>query len=249
MNEDNISGKLGVTLPKRRLGAVAVSALGFGTMNVAHAYGPPIERSAALRIIRHAYDRGIRFFDTAEVYEGSEELTGEALASVRNDIVLCTKFGFDVTDDGQVRGLSSRPEHITRVCEKSLRRLRTDRIDIFYQHRVDPQVPIEDVAGTVKELIETGKVKHFGLSGAGAATIRRAHAVHPVTAVENHYAFWSRQPEVEVLPTCAELGIGFVPWSPLGMGFLAGGVHSGECEGVVRDGSVLCSPRGGLRIH
>ena len=211
-------------LPRRMLGSLEVTGLGFGTMNVTHAYGPPIERSAALKVIRHAYDKGVRFFDTAEVYEGSEELTGEALASVRNDVVLCTKFGFDVADDGKVNGLNSRPEHIKRVCDKLLRRLRTDRIDLFYQHRIDPQVPIEDVAGAVKDLIQAGKVLHFGLSSAGAATIRRAHAVQPLTAVENHYAFWSRQPEREVLAVCEELGIGFVPWSPLGMGYLTGTV-------------------------
>jgi aryl-alcohol dehydrogenase-like predicted oxidoreductase len=211
-------------LPRRKLGNLEVTGLGFGTMNVTHAYGPPIARTAALKVIRRAYDRGVRFFDTAEVYEGSEELTGEALASVRNDVVLCTKFGFDVTDDGKVLGLNSRPEHIKRVCDKLLRRLRTDRIDLLYQHRIDPQVPIEDVAGAVKDLIQAGKVLHFGLSSAGAATIRRAHAVQPLTAVENHYAFWSRQPEREVLPLCEELGIGFVPWSPLGMGYLTGTV-------------------------
>ena len=211
-------------LPVRKLGSLEVTALGFGTMNVTHAYGPPIERAGALKVIRHAYDHGVRFFDTAEVYEGSEELTGEALASVRNDVVLCTKFGFDVGDDGTVHGLNSRPEHIKRVCDKLLRRLRTDRIDLLYQHRIDPKVPIEDVAGAVKNLIQAGKVLHFGLSSVGMATIRRAHAVQPLTAVENHYAFWSRQPEREVLAVCDELGIGFVPWSPLGMGYLTGTV-------------------------
>jgi aryl-alcohol dehydrogenase-like predicted oxidoreductase len=225
-------------LPRRKLGSLEVTAIGFGSMNVVHAYGPPIDRAAALKVIRHAYDRGVRFFDTAEVYEGSEELTGEALGSVRNDIVLCTKFGFDVADNGEVRGLNSRPDHIKRVCDKLLRRLRTDRIDLFYQHRVDPQVPIEDVAGAVKELIQAGKVMHLGLSGAGAATIRRAHAVQPVTAVENHYAFWSRQPEREVLQACEELGIGFVPWSPLGMGYLTGTVAAETTflEGDLRAG-------------
>jgi len=165
-----------------------------------------------------------RFFDTAEVYGGSEELTGEALASVRNDVVICSKFGFNVADDGSVHELNSRPEHIKQACDKMLQRLRTDRIDLLYQHRIDPQVPIEDVAGAVKDLIQAGKVLHFGLSGSGAATIRRAHAVQPVTAVENHYAFWSRQPEREVLQVCEELDIGFVPWSPLGMGYLTGAV-------------------------
>ncbi len=211
-------------LARRKLGSLEVTALGFGTMNVTHAYGPPIERAAALKVIRHAYDRGVRFFDTAEVYGGSEELTGEALKTVRNDVVICSKFGFNVADDGSVHGLNSRPEHIKRVCDKMLQRLGTDRIDLLYQHRIDPQVPIEDVAGAVKDLIQAGKVLHFGLSGSGAATVRRAHAVQPVTAVENHYAFWSRQPEREVLQVCEELGIGFVPWSPLGMGYLTGSV-------------------------
>ena len=214
----------GSDLPWRKLGSLEVTALGFGTMNVTHAYGPPIERAAALKVIRHAYDRGVRFFDTAEVYGGSEELTGEALRSVRNDVVICSKFGFNVADDGSVHGLNSRPEHVKRVCDRMLRRLGTDRIDLLYQHRIDPQVPIEDVAGAVRDLIQAGKVLHFGLSGSGAATIRRAHAVQPVTAVENHYAFWSRQPEREVLQVCEDLGIGFVPWSPLGMGYLTGTV-------------------------
>lgn len=213
-------------MQKRKLGSLEVTALGFGTMNVAHAYGPPIERSAALKLIRRAYERGVRLFDTAEVYGTSDELTGEALAPVRNEVLLCTKFGFDVTDQGEVRGLNSRPEHVRQVCEKLLRRLRTDRIDLFYQHRIDPTVPIEDVAGAVKDLIGAGKVRFFGLSGAGAATIRRAHAVHPVTAVENQYSFWTREPELEVLPACEELGIGFVAWSPLGMGYLTGTVSA-----------------------
>lgn len=214
-------------MERRTLGdSLEVTTLGMGTMNVVHAYGPPIERRAALKLIRHAYDRGIRFFDTAEVYGPftSEELTGEALASVRDDVVLCTKFGFEVAPDGEVRGLNSRPEHIKEDCEQSLRRLRTDRIDLFYQHRIDPNVPIEEVAGAVRDLIQDGKVKHFGLSGAGGATIRRAHAVQPVTAVQNQYSFWTREPEQEVLHVCEELGIGFVPWSPLGMGYLTGTV-------------------------
>lgn len=210
----------------RRLGDLEVSALGMGVMNVVHAYGPPIDRDAAVRLVRHAVDRGVRFFDTAEVYGpfSGEEIAGEALAPVRDDVVICTKFGFDISPDGKVNGLSSRPEHIRQVVDASLGRLRTDRIDLLYQHRIDPTVPIEDVAGTVKELIDQGKVRHLGLSGAGAATIRRAHAVQPVAAVENQYSFLEREQEAEVLPVCEELGIGFVPYAPLGMGYLTGTV-------------------------
>lgn len=209
---------------RRRLGTLEVSTLGFGCMNVAWAYGPPISKQDAIKIIRAAYDSSVTFFDTAEVYGPfvSEEYVGEALQPVRDKVVIATKFGFKVTPSGERQGLSSRPEDIIRVCEQSLKRLRTDRIDLFYQHRVDPQVPIEDVAGTVKELIRQGKVKHFGLSEAGAATIRRAHAEQTITAVQNEYSFWTRDPEHEVLPMCEELGIGFVPWSPLGMGYLTG---------------------------
>ena len=183
----------------RRLGDLEVSALGMGVMNVVHAYGPPIDRDAAVRLVRHAVDRGVRFFDTAEVYGpfSGEEIAGEALAPVRDDVVICTKFGFDISPDGKVNGLSSRPEHIRQVVDASLGRLRTDRIDLLYQHRIDPTVPIEDVAGTVKELIDQGKVRHLGLSGAGAATIRRAHAVQPVAAVENQYSFLEREQEAE----------------------------------------------------
>jgi aryl-alcohol dehydrogenase-like predicted oxidoreductase len=193
-------------------------------MNVAWAYGPPIDRQDAIRLIRAAYERGVTFFDTAEIYGPflSEELVGEALAPVRDQVVIASKFGFDVTPAGERRGLNSRPEHIKQVTEASLRRLKTDRIDLWYQHRVDPNVPIEDVAGAVKDLIREGKVRHFGLSEAGGATIRRAHAVQPVTAVQNEYSVWTRDPEHEVLPTCEELGIGFVPWSPLGQGYLTG---------------------------
>jgi aryl-alcohol dehydrogenase-like predicted oxidoreductase len=211
---------------RRRLGSLEVSTLGFGCMNVAWAYGPPIDKKDAIRLIRAAYDRGVTFFDTAEVYGPflSEELVGEALAPVRERVIIATKFGFDVLPTGERRGLSSRPEHIRQVTDASLKRLRTDRIDLYYQHRVDPDVPIEDVAGAVKDLIQQGKVRHFGLSEAGGATIRRAHAVHPVTAVQNEYSVWTRDPELEVLPTCEELGIGFVPWSPLGMGYLTGKV-------------------------
>lgn len=221
-----------VQLPVRKLGSLEVSAMGFGAMNFVHAYGTPIaDRNVALKTIRHAYDRGIRLFDTAEVYGPftSEELVGEALNDVRKEVAISTKFGFEITPEGKSIGRNSRPEYIKQVCEQSLRRLRTDYIDIYYQHRIDPNVPIEDVAGAVKDLIQEGKVKHFGLSGAGAATIRRANAVQQVTAVQNHYAFWSRQPEVEVLGVCEELGIGFVPWSPLGMGYLTGTV-SAETE-------------------
>ena len=215
-------------LPRRKLGSLEVTGIGIGVMNVVHAYGPPIEREAALKLIRHAYERGVRFFDTAEIYGPfkAEELTADALGSVRDHVVICSKFGFDITPEGEVRGLNSRPEHIKLVSDQMLKRLRTDRIDLLYQHRIDPNVPIEEVAGTVKELIGAGKVKHFGLSGAGAATIRRAHAVQPVTAVENQYSFWTREPEQEVLQVCEELGIGFVPWSPLGMGYLTGSVSA-----------------------
>jgi aryl-alcohol dehydrogenase-like predicted oxidoreductase len=216
-------------MQKRKLGQsnLKVSALGLGCMNVAWAYGPPIDRNDAVRLIRDAYERGVTFFDTAEVYGPflSEEIVGEALAPVRDRVVIATKFGFEVDPaTKERRGLNSRPDYIKRVAEGCLKRLRTDRIDLFYQHRVDPNVPIEDVAGAVKELIAEGKVRHFGLSEAGGATIRRAHAVQPVTAVQNEYSVWTRDPEREVLPTCEELGIGFVPWSPLGMGYLTGKV-------------------------
>jgi aryl-alcohol dehydrogenase-like predicted oxidoreductase len=213
-----------VSLPRRKLGTLEVSALGFGCMNVAGMYNPPIDRQEAIRVIRAAYDRGVTFFDTAEVYGPilGEEMVGEALTPFRDKVVIATKFGFDITPEGQVRGVSSRPEHIKRTTEGSLRRLKTDHIDLHYQHRVDPTVPIEDVAGAVQELIREGKVRHFGLSAAGGATIRRAHKVQPVTAVQNEYSVWTRDPEMEALPTCEELGIGFVPWSPLGMGYLTG---------------------------
>jgi aryl-alcohol dehydrogenase-like predicted oxidoreductase len=213
-------------LPRRRLGSLEVPALGLGCMNFAWAYGPPTDRQQAIRVIRAAYERGVTFFDTAEVYGPfvSEEIVGEAVAPFRDEVVLATKFGFHVTPGGERRGLDSSPERIRLVTEASLRRLRTDRIDLLYQHRVDPKVPIEDVAGTVRELIREGKVRHLGLSEAGGATIRRAHAVQPVTAVQNEYSFWTRDPEHEVLPTCEELGIGFVPWSPLGMGYLTGAI-------------------------
>ena len=210
----------------RRLGSLEVSALGMGCQNFAGMYGPPPDRQEAVRIIRAAYDRGVTFFDIAEVYGPflGEEIVGEALAPMRDQVIIATKFGFDITPEGQVRGVNSRPDHIKRVTEDSLRRLKTDYIDLQYQHRVDPTVPIEEVAGAVQELIREGKVRHFGLSAAGGATIRRAHRVQPVTAVQNEYSIWTRDPELEALPTCEELGIGFVPWSPLGMGYLTGTV-------------------------
>ena len=211
-------------LATRKLGSLEVSAIGMGCMNLAWGAGPPMDRNEAIRLIRAAYNRGITFFDSAEAYGPftSEEIVGEALASVRDKVVIATKFGFNILPSGKLDGVDSRPERIRRVTEASLKRLKTDRIDLLYQHRVDPKIPIEDVAGTVKELIQEGKVKHFGLSEAGGATIRRAHAVQPVTALQNEYSFWSRDPEMEVIPTCEELGIGLVPWGPLGKGFLTG---------------------------
>jgi aryl-alcohol dehydrogenase-like predicted oxidoreductase len=213
-------------VPRRRLGSLEVSAVGLGCMNVAWGSGPPIDREDAIELIRAAYDRGVTFFDTAEVYGPytSEEIVGEALAPVREHVVIATKFGFDIAQSGAIRGMNSRPGNIRRVTEDSLRRLQTDYIDLLYQHRVDPEVPIEDVAGTVADLIEEGKVRHFGLSEAGGATIRRAHAVQPVTAVQNEYSVWTRDPELEAIPTCEELGIGLVPWGPLGKGYLTGTV-------------------------
>jgi aryl-alcohol dehydrogenase-like predicted oxidoreductase len=212
----------------RKLGSLEVSALGFGCMNVAGMYNHPIDRQEAIRLIRAAHDRGVTLFDTAEVYGPflSEELVGEALAPVRSQVVIATKFGFNVDlKTGEVRpGFNSRPEHIKRATEGSLRRLKTDYIDLHYQHRVDPNVPIEDVAGAVQELIREGKVRHFGLSGAGGATIRRAHKVQQVTAVQNEYSIWTLDPELEVLQACEELGIGLVAWSPQGMGYLTGTV-------------------------
>jgi aryl-alcohol dehydrogenase-like predicted oxidoreductase len=203
-------------MEKRKLGksGLEVSALGLGCMNFAWAYGPPTDRQHAINVIRAAYERGVTFFDTAEVYGPfvSEEIVGEALAPIRDHVVIATKFGFEVDPNTkQRRGLNSRPEYIKRVAEMCLKRLKTDTIDLFYQHRVDPNVPIEDVAGAVKDLIKEGKVRHFGLSEAGGATIRRAHVVHSVTAVQNEYSVWTRDPEHEVLPICEELGIGFVP--------------------------------------
>jgi len=199
-----------------------VSAIGFGCMGLSFAYGAPTEKAAAVSLIRAAVDRGVTFFDTAESYGpfANEELVGEALAPVRDRVVIATKFGFKGGKPAD--GLDSRPENIRGMVEASLKRLRTDRIDLLYQHRVDPEVPIEDVAGAVKELIRQGKVKHFGMSEAGVGTIRRAHAVQPVTALQSEYSLWWREPEREVLPALEELGIGFVPFSPLGRGFLTG---------------------------
>ena len=201
-----------------------VSAIGLGCMGLSYGYGPAAERQAAIGLIRRAVELGVTFFDTAEAYGPftNEELLGEALAPCRDRVVIATKFGFAGGD--VQRGMDSRPENIRAVAEAALRRLRTDRIDLFYQHRVDPNVPIEEVAGAVKELIREGKVKHFGLSEAGVQTIRRAHAVQPVAAVQSEYSMWWRQPEQEVLPACEELGIGFVPFSPLGKGFLTGAI-------------------------
>jgi aryl-alcohol dehydrogenase-like predicted oxidoreductase len=211
----------------RTLGqGLRVSAIGLGAMGMSQSYGPnPGDRRAMIGVLRDAIEQGITFFDTAEVYGPyvNEELVGEALEPLRDQVVIATKFGWRI-EDGRSVALDSRPEQIKRVADASLGRLRTDRIDLFYQHRVDPGVPIEDVAGAVGELVQAGKVAHFGLSEAAAATIRRAHAVYPVTAVQSEYSLWTRDPEPEVLPACAELGIGFVPFSPLGKGFLTGTV-------------------------
>jgi len=202
---------------------LTVSALGFGCMGISQSYGRPLSREDGIAIIRTAVDAGVTFFDTAEVYGPytNEDLVGEALEPVRDQVAIATKFGFNIKD-GRMAGLNSRPAHIRAVATASLKRLRTDRIDLFYQHRVDPDVPIEDVAGAVKELIGEGKVRHFGMSEAAARTIRRAHAVQRVTALQSEYSLWWREPEQEILPTLQELGIGFVPFSPLGKGFLTG---------------------------
>jgi aryl-alcohol dehydrogenase-like predicted oxidoreductase len=217
-------------MQKRKLGNsnLEVSALGLGCMGMSFSYGPAADKQEMISLLRSAVERGVTFFDTAEVYGPftNEELVGEALSPLRDQVVIATKFGFRLHPDGSPGwlGLDSRPEHIREVAEASLKRLKVDAIDLFYQHRVDPDVPIEDVAGAVKDLIQQGKVKHFGLSEAGAQTIRRAHAVQPVTAVQSEYSLWWRRPEAEVLPTLEELGIGFVPYSPLGKGFLTGKV-------------------------
>ena len=218
-------------MQKRKLGKsnLEVSAIGLGCMGMSFGYGPAKDKNEMMSLIRAAVERGITFFDTAEVYGPftNEELVGEALAPFREQVVIATKFGFKPASTGDARWseLDSRPEHIKEVAEASLKRLRTDVIDLFYQHRVDPGVPIEDVAGAVKELLQQGKVKHFGLSEAGVQTIRRAHAVQPLTALQNEYSLWFRDPEEEVLPTLEELGIGFVPYSPLGRGFLTGKIN------------------------
>ncbi|XXF78011.1 aldo/keto reductase [Myxococcaceae bacterium GXIMD 01537] len=215
-------------MQSRKLGknSLEVSALGLGCMGMSFGYGPPPDRQEMIRLIRAAVERGVTFFDTAEVYGPftNEDLVGEALAPFRGKVVIATKFGFKPATPGETRwsAFDSRPEHIKAVAEASLQRLRVDAIDLFYQHRVDPDVPIEDVAGTVKDLIREGKVKHFGLSEAGVQTVRRAHAVQPVTAVQSEYSLWWRRPEEELLPALEELGIGFVPFSPLGRGFLTG---------------------------
>ena len=213
---------------KRGNSQLEVSALGLGCMGLSHGYGPATDTGQAISLIRAAVERGVTFFDTAEVYGPylNEEVVGEALAPMRDQVVIATKFGFTFGEDNKQQILNSRPEHIRWAVEGSLKRLQTDVIDLLYQHRVDPEVPIEDVAGTVKDLIAEGKVKHFGLSEAGVQTIRRAHAVQPVTALQSEYSLWWREPEQEVLPTLEELGIGFVPFAPLGKGFLTGAIKA-----------------------
>jgi aryl-alcohol dehydrogenase-like predicted oxidoreductase len=213
-------------MKKRELGnsGLEVSAIGLGCMGLSFGFGPAVEKQQGISLIRAAVERGVTFFDTAEIYGAytNEELVGEALAPFRDQVVIATKFGFKIDENGKGAGLDSRPEHIKEVVEGSLKRLRTEVIDLFYQHRVDPNVPIEDVAGAVKDLIQQGKVKHFGLSEAGVKTIRRAHAVQPVTALQSEYSLFWREPEQEIIPALEELGIGFVPFSPLGKGFLTG---------------------------
>jgi aryl-alcohol dehydrogenase-like predicted oxidoreductase len=221
---------------KRKLGnaGMEVSAIGLGCMGMSSAYGAAMDHQEAIKLIRAAFDRGITFFDTAEVYGpyANEELVGEALRPVREQVVIATKFGFDIENSGGfARRPVSRPDHIRKVIEGSLKRLQTDYIDLYYQHRVDPDTPIEDVAGTIKELIAQGKVRHFGMSEAGAATIRRAHTVQPVTALQSEYSLWFRQPETEILPLLEELGIGFVPFAPLGKGFLTGTLNTEQTFG------------------
>ena len=215
-------------MQKRKLGKgnLEVSAIGLGCMGLSFGYGPAVDKQQGISLIRRAFERGVTFFDTAEVYGPfkNEELLGEAVAPFRDQVVIATKFAFKFDADGKQAGLDSRPEHIQEVAEASLKRLKSEVIDLFYQHRVDPSVPIEDVAGAVKDLIQQGKVKHFGLSEAGAGTIRRAHAVQPVAALQSEYSLWWRKPEEEILPTLEELGIGFVPFSPLGKGFLTGAI-------------------------
>ncbi len=211
-------------MQKRKLGQLEVSALGLGCMGMSHGYGKPGDRSEMIGLMKAALDRGVTFFDTAQVYGPytNEELVGEALAPFRGKVTIATKFGFAIDEQGRQYGVNSRPEYIRRRTDESLKRLRVETIDLYYQHRVDPEVPIEDVAGTIKDLMREGKVKYWGLSEAGARTIRRAHAVQPVTALQSEYSLWWREPEEEILPTLEELGIGFVPFSPLGRGFLTG---------------------------
>lgn len=225
---NNSMNNTNTPLAKRKLGTLEVTELGFGCMNIAWAYGNPPSKEDAIKLIRSAYDEGVRFFDTAEIYGPhiSETTTGEALKSIRKEVVIASKIGFDIDfQTGQMKGsLNSKPQHIKQAVDYMLKRLQTDHIDLLYQHRVDPNVPIEDVAGAMADLIKAGKIRHYGLSEAGATTIRRAHKEHPVTAIQNEYSFWTRDPEGEVIPVCEELGIGFVPWSPLGMGYLTGKV-------------------------
>src|SRR3954447_21639598 len=233
----------GTTMEKRTLGqGLQVSALGFGCMGMSQSFGPnPGDRGQMIGVLRGAVERGVTFFDTAEVYGPfeNEELVGEALRPLREQVVIATKFGFAFDDQGKQTGASSRPESIRRAVDGSLRRLGIETIDLLYQHRVDPQTPIEDVAGAVKELIDAGKVRHFGLSEAGVGTIRRAHAVQPVAALQSEYSLWWREPEAEIMPTLAELGIGLVPFSPLGKGFLTGAISAstefatGDIRGVI----------------
>jgi len=231
---------MNTTMQKRKLGnsSLEVSAIGLGCMGMSFGYGPAADKNEMITLIHKAVEQGITFFDTAEVYGPfvNEELVGEALEPFKGEVVIATKFGFNI-QDGKMIGVSSRPEHIKEVAEASLKRLRVDTLDLFYQHRVDPNVPIEEVAGAVKDLIREGKVKHFGLSEAGANTIRRAHAVQPVTALQSEYSIWTRKYEAEVLPTLEELGIGFVAFSPLGKGFLAGKIDENAtfAEGDIRN--------------
>ncbi|WP_428333394.1 aldo/keto reductase [Novosphingobium sp.] len=232
----------------RTLGGLTVSALGFGTMSFASTYGASPDQAEAIRVIRGAHEQGVTLFDTAEAYGPftNEVLVGEALAPIRSEVIVASKFGFDIDPEtGERRaGVNSRPDHIRRAVDGMLKRLNMEKIDLLYQHRVDPAVPIEDVAGVVKDLILAGKVGHFGLSEAGAETIRRAHAVQPVTAIQSEYSLWTRDPEPEVLPLCEDLGIGFVPWSPLGAGFLTGKIdaHTSFAAGDFRANSPRFTP-------
>ncbi|MFT3920320.1 aldo/keto reductase [Cloacibacterium sp.] len=230
-NENNKKVMSNKNKQTRKLGLLEVSALGFGAMGFCWFYQPQVNKEAAIKVLREAYEQGITFFDTAEIYGPfiSEEFVGEALAPIRDKVVIATKFGFDINPESkQINGLSSKPEHIRKVVEAQLKRLKTDRIDLLYQHRLDKTIPIEEVAGTMKDLIQEGKILHYGLSEVGPNTIRKAHAVHPVTAIQNEFSFWTRNSESKVIPICEELGIGFVPWSPLGMGFFTGRFKTGK---------------------